>query len=85
MYRLVLGLAADGIAVAVTYRVFGFSKQVFYQSSEDHVLTGKESTKPGADPHVLTDSKTGTALLAPRRIEALTALSIPGAVSSDQR
>ena len=31
MYPLVLDLAADGIPVAVTCRVLGFSKQAFYQ------------------------------------------------------
>jgi hypothetical protein len=30
MFPLVLDLAADGIAVAVTCRVLGFSKQAFY-------------------------------------------------------
>ena len=31
MFPLVLDLAADGIPVAVTCRVLGFSKQAFYQ------------------------------------------------------
>jgi hypothetical protein len=31
MFPLVLDLAADGIAVAVTCRVLGFSKRAFYQ------------------------------------------------------
>lgn len=34
---LVLDLAADGIAVAVTCRVLGFSKQAFYQWGQDPV------------------------------------------------
>jgi putative transposase len=31
MYPLVIDLAVDGIPVAVTYRVLGFSKQALYQ------------------------------------------------------
>ena len=37
MYPLVLDLAADGIPVAVTCRVLGFSKQAFYQWQADPV------------------------------------------------
>ena len=37
MYPLVLDLAADGIPVAVTCRVLGFSKQAFYQWEADPV------------------------------------------------
>ena len=37
MYPLVLDLAADGIPVAVTCRVLGFSKQAFYKWREDPV------------------------------------------------
>ena len=37
MFPLVLDLAADGIPVAVTCRVLGFSKQAFYQWRADPV------------------------------------------------
>ena len=38
MYPLVLDLAADGIPVAVTCRVLGFSKQAFYKWRADPVV-----------------------------------------------
>lgn len=37
IYPLVLELAADGVPVAVTCRVLGFSKQAFYRWRADPV------------------------------------------------
>ena len=47
MYPLVLDLAADGIPVAVTCRVLGFSKQAFYavaQATRSRSGTGTTRT-----------------------------------------
>ena len=48
MYPLVRDLAADGIAVAVTCRVLGFSKQAFYAWRADPV-----SSRDWADAHLI--------------------------------
>ncbi|NBE85393.1 hypothetical protein GVV04_31490 [Micromonospora sp. NEAU-HG-1] len=53
MYPLVGDLAADGIPVAVTCRVLGFSKQAYYAWKKTPVTRRDpcdESTKPGAVP-----------------------------------
>ncbi len=42
MYPLVLDLAADGIPVAVTCRVLGFSKQAFYKWRKKHPVTQRD-------------------------------------------
>ena len=39
-YPLVLDLAADGIPVAVTCRVLGFSKQAFYAGARTRARSG---------------------------------------------
>jgi putative transposase len=48
MFPLVLDLAADGIAVAVTCRVLGFSKQAFYQWRKQPV-----TDRDWADAHLI--------------------------------
>ena len=47
MFPLVLDLAADGVPVAVTCRVLGFSKQAFYQWRAQPV-----SQRDWADAHL---------------------------------
>ena len=44
-YPLVLDLAADGIPVAVTCRVLGFSKQAFYAWRKNPVSSGTGTTR----------------------------------------
>ena len=48
MFPLVLDLAADGIPVAVTSRVLGFSKQAFYQWKTQAV-----TDRDWADAHLI--------------------------------
>jgi len=48
MFPLVLDLAADGIAVAVTCRVLGFSKQAFYKWKAQPV-----TDRDWADAHLI--------------------------------
>jgi transposase InsO family protein len=52
MYPLVLDLAADGIAVAVTCRVLGFSKQAFYKWRSNPV-----TQRDWADAHLINAAR----------------------------
>jgi hypothetical protein len=59
-FPLVLDLAADGIPVAVTWRVLGFSKQAFYKWKANPV-----SDRDRADAHLINAALDITATTRP--------------------